>query len=1069
MLKSASNSKPKTGFDWAEEGVTLYNQSKYAEAIRCYDQALAIDSKYKEVWTNKGLALKEQGNYVEAIRCYDQALAIDSKYKLAWYSKGIALTVQGNTVEAIRCYDQALAIDPKYAIAWHEKGTVFAMQGNYAEAVRCYDEALAIDPKYTTAWQGKGAGLRALSNYAEAVRCYDQALAIDPKFKEASYGKGAVFATQGNYAEAMRCFDQALTTDPKHVNAWYGKGRVFTAQRNYAEAVHCYDQALAIDPKFQEARDDRSTSLKVLEAEQAKAAATPAISTPVVSTPPASTSVVSTSSVATQSKSNVTPIQLLNDYVIACFNMPAGSNFYHSVPRGAAEALLQTCNPGAFLFRSSSQANTIAVSYKQGEAISHVSFELLSDGRIKNEGKTTTMAEYFLLWDKFLLTPISVEQASNPTLQRSTSQQYKTIGTASTSVSASSSSKSSTASTSQSSAGRLATGLALQDYHQAIKQLAERERQAFLGLLQTDYQRLYAEYQRLGQQGFESNFQAQQQQFSKYLLAQQQKLQGQATQQQTQFSQALQDVLAQHQGKSLTSLSESALQVIQTQLQEKLGPGFSTKMEALLNSQQYQQEVQRLQQGVLQRIHERQGQLSMEMIHVQQKQQQLKNEHDPLFKQYQQQQQTLIEQSELQKHESVRAFYNAIEKVLGSRLMSAMSLASGMIVRETTKSETAVDMAVTAVGGILNLVPGVGSVASAVVGGVTSVGKFIHGKHVDKKQETKFKNTLDSMIRLEDAMELAELVARRLAQSYQQYITENYLSTEETEAAGENAANIVYGCIKSGGLKPLATKTLDEKVTHLVNVVQAEAQKQKGTFFRKGAVFKEPLAAQISTATHKQVRALGEGLTNVLEQNELAAKQAQIKLQQMEKEQAEMRAQMQKLQAAQAAPQFLPPPPSPQFLSAPASPLRRSPSPTARSSSSTFFNTVPAASTPVTFSLLSEDNWAAAIEQLKQTLPKTLFTSNNLQIQRSEKKLTLSAVNRFSTKEKDFELLGEAIKKMFAGDVEDWDVVSGVLSITAEASLKAKKLEIFLGQAFAAKTPASAPTTLSRPRFATSE
>jgi ankyrin repeat protein len=818
------------------------------------------------------------------------------------------------------------------------------------------------------------------------------------------------------------------------------------------------------------------------------------------------------SSTTTSTDASYLPrVQFLNDYVIASFNAPPGSNFYHSISRDAAEALLKTCNSGAFLFRPSSEPNGSALSYKKGQEIIHISFQILNDGTISDSKGARTMAKYFQPCSDFLTHPVAVENSLNPALQRSTSQNNTTGATSRTSSANSIFSATTSQSnelvakqtqmkqlqtaqptqaalqflpppqflavpaslsqrppspSAQSSSARIAAGLTLQDYHQAIARIAEQERQTFLGLLQTDYQRLFADYQRLGQQGFESNYQLQQQRFAQYLASQQQKLQGQATQQQTQFSQVLQDALAQHQGRALTSLSDGALQELQIKLREKLGAGFTSAMENLLNGQQYQQEIQRLQQGILQRVQERQGQMAMEMIHVQQKQQQIKNEHDPLFQQYQQQQQTLIEQNELQKHEAVRVFYNTIEKVLGSRLMSAMSLASGMMVRETTKSETAVAMGANLAGKIVDLIPVIGPVANAVIGAGLSVAQTVHGKYVDKKQETKFKNTLDSMIRLEDAMALAELVARRLAQSYQQHITENYLSAEETEAAGENAANIVYGCIKAGGLKPLATKTLDEKVTHLVSVVQAEAQKQKGTFFRKAAVFKEPVAAQISSATRKQVHALGEDLTKVQEQNELAAKQAQMKLQQVEKEQAEMRVQMQKLQAAQATPQFLPPPPSPQFLAVPASPSQRPPSPMARSSSPSFFNAAPAASTPVTFSLLSEDAWPAAIEQLKQNTSKTIV---NLQIQRTEKKLTLSTVNRFPTKEKDFEVLGEAIKKMFPGDVEDWEVDNGVLTITAEASQKAKKLEVFLGQAFAAKIPTSAPMPVPRSRFAKSE
>jgi tetratricopeptide (TPR) repeat protein len=1205
---------PKLVSAWVNKGVALEKQENYAEAIRCYDKVLAIDSKCIDVWTNKGNALKDQGNNAEAIRCYDQVLAIDPKDKNAWFKKGVvlqkagnnaeaircyekvltidskdidawtnkgdALKEQGNNAEAIRCYDQVLAIDPKDKSAWFRKGSVLEELGNNAEAIRCYDKVLTIDSKDIGAWTNKGNALKDQGNNAEAIRCYDQVLAIDPKDKEAWFNKGLVLKAQDSYAEAIRCFEQTLAIDPQDMQAWGNKGDVLydqgknaeaircydhltaigeytmlaldkkgvvlQAQGNNAEAIRCFDQALAIDSTFENVwyhkgialfcqitsadvlscfekalsinptdvyslqgkaifytRQGKSAEAKALfeqvvqlmekkenkkEAvdmfcdrgdmffamknfEVAKAAFEQALQikpnlvrikqrldrvskamqsiSVAAAIPPASTS---TSSASTSAFNSSAQIKFLNDYVIACFKVSPGSSFYHLISREAAETLLNTCNPGAFLFRSSSQANTIALSYKEEQEISHTTFELLSDGTIRDKGKISTMTNYFLPYGNLLTQPIAVGASLNPSLQR-TSSHYKTAPAMPSSTSRSSSSA--FASTSQPSAA----GLALQDYHQAIRQIAEQERQVFLGLLQTDYQKLLAEYQRLGQQGFESNFQSQQQRFAQYLTNQQQKLQGQGTQQQEQFVSALQAALVPYQGQALASLPDSALQAIQEQLRTTLGNEFAGSVQNLLNSQGYQNEIQRLQQGILQRIQERQDQLGMEMIYVQQKQQQIKNEHDPLFKQYQTQQQKLAEQSELQKQESVRAFYNTIEKVLGSRLMSAMSLASGMLVRVTTKSETAVAMGANLAGKIVDLVPVIGPVANAVIGAGLSIAQTVHGKYVDKKQETKFKNTLDSMIRLEDALTLAELVARRLAQSYQKHIAENYLSAEETAAAGENAANIVYGCIKSGGLKALATKSLDEKVTYLVSVVNTEAQKQKGAFFRKGGVFKEPASAQISTATRKQVHALGADLSKVQEQNELVAKQAQIKLQQMEKEQAELREQMRQLLKAQSAPQFLPPP-SPQFLSVPASPSDRPPSPR-RSPSPTFFvppakasAVAPVAAAPTTFSLLSEDTWSMAIAQLSQEVPE--ISKEEIVIQRSQKAVTFSCKTQTAQSTTMLRKFGKAVQQLFAGEVTDWEIEGNKLLITASATELAKGLEKFLTQNFCARLSVSA-------------
>ncbi|MDN5847042.1 MAG: tetratricopeptide repeat protein [Candidatus Nitrosocosmicus sp.] len=60
-----------------ENGMMLHNQGKFAEALECYDKALAIDPQNSNVLSNKGLSLHNQGKFAEALVCYDKALAID--------------------------------------------------------------------------------------------------------------------------------------------------------------------------------------------------------------------------------------------------------------------------------------------------------------------------------------------------------------------------------------------------------------------------------------------------------------------------------------------------------------------------------------------------------------------------------------------------------------------------------------------------------------------------------------------------------------------------------------------------------------------------------------------------------------------------------------------------------------------------------------------------------------------------------------------------------------------------------------------------------------------------------
>ena len=74
VIVNATNQK-----ELYENGILLHNLGKFAEALECYDKALAIDPQNSKILSNKGLSLHNLGKFAEALECYDKALAIDSQ------------------------------------------------------------------------------------------------------------------------------------------------------------------------------------------------------------------------------------------------------------------------------------------------------------------------------------------------------------------------------------------------------------------------------------------------------------------------------------------------------------------------------------------------------------------------------------------------------------------------------------------------------------------------------------------------------------------------------------------------------------------------------------------------------------------------------------------------------------------------------------------------------------------------------------------------------------------------------------------------------------------------------
>lgn len=96
--------------------------------------------------TTLGLALRRQGRFSEALRAFDDAIAVAPGYAVAWLERGFALH-QGSALNlAAESYHRTIAIDPHSAQAMSGVAAIASAQGELAVARDFASRALAIAP-----------------------------------------------------------------------------------------------------------------------------------------------------------------------------------------------------------------------------------------------------------------------------------------------------------------------------------------------------------------------------------------------------------------------------------------------------------------------------------------------------------------------------------------------------------------------------------------------------------------------------------------------------------------------------------------------------------------------------------------------------------------------------------------------------------------------------------------------------------------------------------------------------------------------------------------------------------
>ena len=121
-IDDALNSYQK-GIDLDPNNAMLYNNiallytnnrfdNKKAEYF--YKKSISVNPINPEAHNNLGTLYKLCDRFEEAIKCYNEAIKIDSKFVHAYHNLGNAYTTIGNFTDAKKAFNKAISIDPFY-------------------------------------------------------------------------------------------------------------------------------------------------------------------------------------------------------------------------------------------------------------------------------------------------------------------------------------------------------------------------------------------------------------------------------------------------------------------------------------------------------------------------------------------------------------------------------------------------------------------------------------------------------------------------------------------------------------------------------------------------------------------------------------------------------------------------------------------------------------------------------------------------------------------------------------------------------------------------------------------
>ncbi|GAB4130603.1 tetratricopeptide repeat protein [Thermopirellula anaerolimosa] len=190
------------------QGVRLYQQSRYQEALQQFGQALVYDPNDADAYYNIAAVYHRMGEvyrrpeeFPKAEQYYRLCLGKSPDHTAGHRGLAVLLVRQGRSAEAFQLMQDWMLRRPDLADPRIELARLYEESGDTATAKRYLTEALAIDPRNVRAMNALG-HLREISGERElALVSYQQSLQFNPRQPELA-ARAATLESQVRLAQA---------------------------------------------------------------------------------------------------------------------------------------------------------------------------------------------------------------------------------------------------------------------------------------------------------------------------------------------------------------------------------------------------------------------------------------------------------------------------------------------------------------------------------------------------------------------------------------------------------------------------------------------------------------------------------------------------------------------------------------------------------------------------------------------------------------------------------------------------------------------------------------------------
>lgn len=197
----------------------------------------------------RGLRFTKEGRHAEAIDCYQQALAAAPADPHVLFALGNTAKALGMPKPAEVFFRQVLAIAPERVEALTNLANLLRANGQPASARELLEPALIRNPESAEIWLTLGSTLREMGDADTAEAHYRKALDLKPNSVAALANLADMLAQKDDYDAAFPLYDLAIRHAPDNAQARFNRAILHLLTGNLSQGWRDYSARLHIPGK----------------------------------------------------------------------------------------------------------------------------------------------------------------------------------------------------------------------------------------------------------------------------------------------------------------------------------------------------------------------------------------------------------------------------------------------------------------------------------------------------------------------------------------------------------------------------------------------------------------------------------------------------------------------------------------------------------------------------------------------------------------------------------------------------------------------------------------------------